>query len=265
MAAVASLAALATGNRAEGTSRLTQETPEASLTNRGRLHARPQAVTAVGPTGLQRLGLGDRRDGLLYVPATYSSDEPATLVLSLHGAGGTAQHGLGLFQSVADAAGLIVLAPDSRGRTWDVILGDYGPDVAFIDQALTQTFARYALRPDHLVVSGFSDGASYALSLGLTNGDLFSRIVAFSPGFMAPAQINGEPEIYISHGTEDQVLPIDVCSRRIVPMLREAGYAVLYHEFAGPHTVPAEIVGDAVAWLAADAATPVASPRPELR
>ncbi len=31
---------------------------------------------------------------------------------------------------------------------------------------------------------GFSDGASYALSLGVPNGDLFTHIVAFSPGFM---------------------------------------------------------------------------------
>ena len=58
-------------------------------------------------------------------------------------------------------------------------------------------------------------GASYALSVGLTNGDLFSDILAFSPGFMAPAVRHGAPNIFISHGTQDTVLPIDRCSRRI--------------------------------------------------
>jgi len=55
-------------------------------------------------------------------------------------------------------------------QTWDVILGQYGPDIAFIDSALAQTFSRYAFDPNHIAV-GFSDGASYALSVGITNGD----------------------------------------------------------------------------------------------
>ena len=37
-----------------------------------------------------------------------------------------------------------------------------------------------------MCASGFSDGASYALSLGAANGDLFTHIAAFSPGFMRP-------------------------------------------------------------------------------
>ena len=40
--------------------------------------------------------------------------------------------------------------------------------------------------------SGFSDGASYALSLGAANGDLFTHIAAFSPGFMRPPVSVGE-------------------------------------------------------------------------
>lgn len=60
----------------------------------------------------------------------------------------------------------ILLAPDSRGRTWDFILGDYGPDVRFIDRALDHVFKRYNVHPGHIGIAGFSDGASYALSLG---------------------------------------------------------------------------------------------------
>lgn len=104
--------------------------------------------------------------------------------------------------------------------------------------------------PARLAITGFSDGASYALSLGLTNGDLFSRVLAFSPGFAAPADRQGAPRIFISHGTADAVLPIDRCSRRIVPRLEQAGYDVTYVEFDGPHTVPPEIQRAAVDWLA---------------
>ncbi|HYH46455.1 MAG TPA: phospholipase, partial [Thermoanaerobaculia bacterium] len=100
-----------------------------------------------------------------------------------------------------------------------------------------------------LAIGGFSDGASYALSVGLTNGDLFTHVLAFSPGFMAPARQEGKPGIYVSHGTRDEVLPIARCSRQLVPQLEQSGYQVIYREFDGPHTVPAEIARQATNWL----------------
>jgi phospholipase/carboxylesterase len=183
------------------------------------------------------------------VPAGHRPDRPAPLVLLLHGAGGDAEGGLAPLRRLADAAGLILLAPASRRQTWDVILGGFGPDVAFIDRALGQTFGRCAVDPARLAVGGFSDGASYSLSLGLTNGDLFTHVLAFSPGFMAPGERIGKPRLFLSHGTDDRVLPIDACSRRIVPQVRRAGYDVTYREFDGPHTVPPEVAHEAVDWF----------------
>lgn len=162
-------------------------------------------------SGLRRLGLDDSRDALLYVPAGYQAATPAPLVLSLHP-----------LQPLADDSGFLLLAVASRGRTWDAIPGGFGPDVAFVDQALAWTFQRYAVEPEYVAVAGFSNGASYALSLGLANGDLFGRVLAFSPGFVAPGTRHGHPRVFVSHGTADAVLPIDQCSRRIVPRLRKA-------------------------------------------
>ena len=173
-------------------------------------------------------------------------------MLSLHGASSTARHGLGPFRPVAEETGLIVLAPKSRRGTWDVLRGGYGPDVAFIDRMLAETFARVAVHPEGVAVAGFSDGASYALSLGLTNGDFFRAVMAFSPGFVAPAELRGSPSVFVSHGTKDSVLPIDATSRRIVPELRDAGYEVRYREFDGPHTIPQGIVREAVRWFLSD-------------
>jgi phospholipase/carboxylesterase len=215
----------------------------------GILRARPTPVRHQASLGRHALQLGGRRDGLLYVPAGYRPDRPAPLALLLHGAGGHASHGLALLQPFADASGLLLLAPESRRGTWDVILDAYGPDVVFIDRALVQTFQQYAVDPAHVAVGGFSDGASYALSLGLTNGDLFTHVIAFSLGFMAPTRQQGSPRLFIAHGTHDPVLPIERCSRRIVPQLRRAGYDVRYHEFDGPHTIPPAIAREAVTWF----------------
>jgi phospholipase/carboxylesterase len=55
--------------------------------------------------------------------------------------------------------------------------------------------------------------------------------------------------VYVSHGRDDAVLPIDRCSRRIVPALRAAGYDVTFAEFDGGHGVPAEIAHGALDWV----------------
>jgi phospholipase/carboxylesterase len=208
--------------------RLTMEPPG----SQSRLTARPGPPAESGPLGLRPLGLGTDRDGLLYVPPGYQPDTPAPLVLMLHGAGSKAERGMNPLRDLADDAGLILLAVDSRRQSWDVIYGQYGPDVAFID-----------------AVEGFSDGASYALSLGITNGDLFTHVMAFSPGFVVPAAQEGTPRLFVSHGTRDEVLPIDACSRKIVPRLKRAGYDVAYHEFDGGHAYPPETVLEARRWF----------------
>lgn len=217
----------------------------------GHLTARPSADGQYGeaPRGGQPLRLDGRRDGLVYVPPGYRPDRPAPLLLMLHGAGADARSILRPVLEPAEAHGVIVIAPDSRGRTWDVLLGGYDRDVAFIDRALADAFARYNVDPAHLAIGGFSDGASYALSLGIANGGLFSHVLAFAPGFMAPTRQEGAPRIFIAHGDGDSVLPIDVCSRRLAPSLQNRGYDLRYIEFEGGHNMPREIIRAAFAWF----------------
>jgi phospholipase/carboxylesterase len=213
-----------------------------------RLSARPAAPSrdALAP-GTHPLGLANRRDALLVVPPRAAPGAP--LVLGLHGAGGTGRQMTELLAAEAALRNLLVLAPDSRGTTWDVIRGGYGPDVAFLDEALTAVFARFAIGP--VAVCGFSDGASYALSIGLANGDLFGHVLAWSPGFMAPPDLAGRPRVFVSHGIGDRVLPIDRCSRRLVPVLRADGYDVRYDEFDGGHVVPPEVLANSLDWFGA--------------
>jgi phospholipase/carboxylesterase len=174
---------------------------------------------------------------------------PAPFALGLHGASGRAEAGLRVFGSLAEDAGVIELAPEAKRGAWDVMFGAYGADVAFIDRALAWTFARFAVDSARIACTGFSNGASYTLSLGLTNGDLFSHLVAFSPGFMAPADLVERPPIFVAHGTEDRALPIDKTSRRFVPELRDEGYDVTYQEFEGKHEISPRISHDALDWF----------------
>jgi len=195
------------------------------------------------------VGVAARRDTLLHLPPRFNAGRPCGLVVVLHGAGGDAGHGLSLLRPLADEHALVLLAPASRAPTWDAVRSTYGPDVDVIDRALERVFAAVPVDPERVAVAGFSDGASYALGLGLANGELFSRVVAFSPGFVPAGPRVGRPAVFVAHGEDDAVLPVRATSRRIVPSLRGDGYDVAYEEFDGPHTVPPQVARRAVDWL----------------
>lgn len=209
----------------------------------GRL-VRAQALSA----GQHPLGLDHERDGLIYLPASYRPDTPMPLLVLCHGAGGTSASVTYAF-TLAETHGVIILAPDSRDqRTWDLVLGSYGPDAEFLSVALGQAFRRCAVDRSRLAIGGHSDGASYALSFGIGAGNLFSHILAFSPGVLNPVDVQGKPRVFISHGTADTVMPIDDTSRRFVPRLRGLGYDVTYREYDGRHAVPPDVVAEGFAW-----------------
>jgi len=222
----------------------------AVASNDGRLSVRPPSSrVATTADGTKPLGLERGRDAILQVPA--KSTGPLPLLVLLHGAGGSGERMLQRLGSTPETAGVAVLSPDSRGSTWDAIRGDFGADVPFLNRALERVFQIVDVDPARLTVGGFSDGATYALSLGLINGDLFKRIVAFSPGFVVDGPSHGKPRVFVSHGTEDPILPIDQCSRVIVPALKRRGYDVTFREFSGRHEVPAAIATEAMSWIAA--------------
>jgi phospholipase/carboxylesterase len=216
----------------------------------GRLKVRPHTGAATSAAGDRALGLDPRRDAILHVPANAGAD-PLPLLVLLHGASGNGEGILRRIGGAIEDTGVAVVAPSSRDGTWDGIRGGFGPDVAMLDRVLARVFETVAVDAARVAIGGFSDGATYALSLGLINGDLFGRIVAFSPGFIVGGEAHGKPRLFISHGTSDQILPIDQTSRAIVPDLRRRGYDVTYREFEGRHEVPAAIAHDALAWVAA--------------
>ena len=225
-----------------------QRDSEAQQADAGRLAARPRANLATSAQGQRALGLGRARDAILRVP-TQAANAPLPLFVLFHGAGGSGEGVLRRLGSAPDEAGVVVLAPDSRDSSWDAVRDSFGPDVTFVNRALERVFDSVAIDPARVAVGGFSDGATYAISLGLINGDLFRRVVAFSPGFVVDGTPHGKPEFFVSHGTSDPILPIERTSRTIVSRLRTRGYSVTFREFVGGHEIPADIAHDGMRWV----------------
>jgi phospholipase/carboxylesterase len=207
-------------------------------------HAEP----AKGPLapGRHRLGIDAERDAVLFVPAGLDERAAVPLFVMFHGAGGFPEKVLPFIEAHAEREKFLVLAPHSTYPTWDIVIGGHGPDLERLQQALVQVTSHYRIDREHLAFAGFSDGASYALSTGITNGDIASHVIAFSGGFMSIFQQEGAPEVFIAHGLVDEQLPIETSGRANATRLKAAGYNVQYVEFNGLHAIEPVIVGLAV-------------------
>src|SRR6185436_714807 len=117
---------------------------EASAAEDARLKSRPTRPTSSNTPGEHVLGFRGARDGLLYIPKSHDAGTAAPLAVMLHGAGNSAR-GMEFTFKLAETFGVIIVAPDSRQSTWDVVRGEWGPDVRFIDGALNQVFKRSAV------------------------------------------------------------------------------------------------------------------------
>lgn len=201
----------------------------------GRFQARPLATPPLPPLapGFHRLGL-HARDAHLYVPAGLDTTRPAPLVVMLHGNSQKANEVMGEWKRTINRHKVLLMAPQSREYTWKFDDGPIGPDAVFIDRALQAVFERFAVDQRRIAVAGFSDGASYALSTGLVNGDFFSDILAFAPlRYHAPGSL-GQPRIFFSQGNADMVASF-ANARSMARQLEADGYDVAFHDYRGGH------------------------------
>jgi predicted esterase len=214
------------------------------------LRARPSASGPVLPAGETTLANG----AVVYRPATASAGALPLLII-LHGAGGYPPGFLQKMEPVADKLGLVLIAPHSLDRTWDLIVNMrteeqpwQGLDAHRLDQSLADLFKRSAVDPTRVVLLGFSDGASYALSLGLANPKLFTTVIALSPGMLAPLRrFDHEQKVFIAHGRSDHVLPF-LATRDIADALRRGGVNVRFRPFDGDHQIDPESLTEGLEW-----------------
>jgi phospholipase/carboxylesterase len=201
--------------------------------------------------GESRLGISDDdRDGTLYVPKTYKAGTAMPVVMWLHGLAGSGEGSRGLFP-LAEELGFIVIAPESRRITWGNEIPGFDDDVHFLGPAYRHVANLVDLDPDHVALAGVSDGAGYALSMGLAYGNVFQHLMVFSGGLMIPFRKQGKPRIFLAHGVNDTQMPIDLTARKFVPQLKAEGYEVTYREYQGGHRVPPAEIREAFTWFLA--------------
>jgi polyhydroxybutyrate depolymerase len=110
-------------------------------------------------------------------------------------------------------AGVLLVAPTGLGKSW----GHVGSprrmrdENAFIDAMLADVTARFAVDPDRIWASGFSQGGSMAWDAACYRGDRFDAIFPIAGAFWRPhpeACSSGPVNLFHTHGTGDKVVPM---------------------------------------------------------
>lgn len=121
----------------------------------------------------------------------------------------------------------------------------------FIDELV----ATYAIDSTNVTLIGFSQGSILGYAVALSYPEKVQRLVAMS-GYLnteiavddfATNDLN-HLKIFASHGTVDQVIPVD-WARKSIPVLEELGISVVYKEYQVGHGVAPQNFFDFKNWL----------------
>jgi len=123
--------------------------------------------------------------------------------------------------------------------------------LAFIDK-MTDT---YKVDKQRVVVAGFSQGAAMSLNISLTSPEKVAGFACFSGRFAEEITpfISQSPSLkslraFISHGTEDKMLPIQYAKENI-QMLQNLGITPVFVEDKIAHSISQKQLGEFVKWL----------------
>ena len=220
------------------------------------------AVTHVEPTGHEpaqtgngRVTMGDDLQAFLLVPRTLAPGRAYPLVVVLHGAGRQDELLFKGLQGEADRRDALFLIPRSYQMTWDLIAGGNDADLRFLAYCLRWIYARYRIDPARQALMGFSDGASYALAVGLSNPKIFSAVMVWAAGFLAIdannlAADDPKPRLFVEYGDRDPLFPYAQVALPLRDALVQIGYPLLFRtDEGGGHWPSPKFQPDALDWF----------------
>jgi predicted esterase len=214
--------------------------------------AEPEGAPASGGTG--RITQGEQLAWVL-APKTAEPGEAHPLVIVLHGAGRQDEMLARALQGEADRRRTVFVVPRSLAMTWDLIAGGAGEDLAFLGLVLDTVYRRFRIDPRRQALLGFSDGASYALAVGLSNPRTFAAVMAWAAGFLAIdaerlAPDDPKPRVLLEYGTRDQLFAFDQVAIPMRDLLTRLGYAPEFRvDEGGQHWPRAQFMPEALDWF----------------
>jgi phospholipase/carboxylesterase len=121
---------------------------------------------------------------------------------------------------------------------------------------ITELTDNYAIDAENITLIGFSQGTILSYAIALSYPEKIKRVVALS-GYLNLEIMKenyqnsdfSKMKIFISHGTVDQVIPVD-WARKTAPILTDLGIENVYKEYPIGHGVAQQNFYDFKNWLA---------------
>jgi phospholipase/carboxylesterase len=196
---------------------------------------------------------GERGGFSLYVPEDYDAARAHPLVMALHGGSGNGGAFLWSWLRAARTRGAILVPPTALGSTWD--LRDPEQDSVNIEAILAHVHQNWTIDPARLLLTGMSDGGTFALLSGLSDTSPFTHLAPAATGFhpflleiVEPARVANLP-IYLIHGALDWMFDVGR-ARGVARALATAGAKIVYREIDDlSHTYPRDENSKILDWL----------------
>jgi predicted esterase len=198
--------------------------------------------------------------GHLLLPDSIDPTRAYPLVTVFHGAGRQDELLVRAYRDEPARRDALFFIPRSTYPTWDLLVGRDRPDLDFLEQAYAEIHRRVRVDQRRQALIGYSDGASYALAVGLSNPRLFSAVMGWAAGFVvfeqaAISPTDRRPRVFLEHGTHDTVFPFEEVAMRNCAVLRRLGYEVEFRvDEGGIHWPSREFQPAALDWFFAAAA-----------
>jgi len=217
-------------------------------------HRAMEVREEASPTGFVEVELGASR-AVLLTPAQIDPSRRYPLVTVFHGAGRQDEMLVKACRGEPEARQALFLVPRSLQPTWDLIAGGQGqPDLEFLEYAWELIYRRYPIDAEKQAVVGYSDGASYALSLALSNPGFFDAALCWAAGFAmmdrnAVGAENRRTRFYLEYGTADELFPFEQVALPMRENLEQAGYEVEFSvDEGGRHWPSGSFQREALDW-----------------
>ena len=135
----------------------------------------------------------------------------------------------------------------------DIVQAQESRDIIanFIDELV----ANYVIDSENVTLIGFSQGSILGYAVALSYPEKVQRLVAMSGYLNTEIAINGfknndfsNLKIFASHGTVDQVIPVE-WTRKSIPVIESLGMPVVYKEYPVGHGVAPQNFFDFKNWL----------------
>jgi phospholipase/carboxylesterase len=220
-------------------------------------HKEPEPREEASPTGFVTVERGASR-AILLTPAAIDPTRRYPLVTVLHGAGRQDELLVRACRDEPERRQALFLVPRSVQPTWDLIAGDERPDLDFLEWAYDLIYRRYPVDPERQALLGYSDGASYALSVGLSNPRLFRAVMGWAAGFAAIDDTNLAPDdprppVLLEYGTHDPLFPFERVALPMRAELERLGYRVEFRvDEGGRHWPSGTFQSEALDWFASE-------------